>query len=93
MDATSVLTGLFTSGRGVDIALGFIALEFTVLFLRAPNESRSKTAFNLVLALGPGVCLMLALRCALTQAHVVWVAFWLAMSLPLHIADIVRRKL
>lgn len=93
MDVTAVLTDLFMSGRGVDIALGFIVLEFAFLFSRAPKEGRSKTALNLVLALGPGVCLMLAVRCALTQTGAIWVAFWLAMSLPLHIADIARRKL
>lgn len=93
MEAPTILIDLFTSGRAVDIALAFIVLEFGFLFCRAPKADRIKAAFNLLLALGPGVCLMLAVRCALTQAGVVSIAFWLAMSLPLHIADIMRRKL
>ncbi len=93
MDPFSVLESLFTSGLGVDIALGFIVLEFAYLLWRAPPDTRKAQAINLIFALGPGACLMLALRCALTGTGATWVAFWLAMSLPLHIGDIARRKL
>jgi hypothetical protein len=88
----AVLTDLFTSGLGVDIALLFIGLEFVVLMWRGGAGSWPKTAFNLLLALGPGVCLMLALRCALTSAGIMWVILWLTASLPLHIGDVARRK-
>jgi hypothetical protein len=93
MDFVGIVEKLFTSGLGVDIALGFIAFEFAFLLWRAPADGRKTAALNLVLALGPGACLMLALRSALTGSAIVWVAFWLAMSLPLHIADIMRRRL
>jgi hypothetical protein len=93
MDGFVLIEGLFTSGLAVDIALGFIVLEFAFLLWRAPSNRRQSAALNLILALGPGACLMLALRCALTGNAIVWVAFWLAMSLPLHIADIIKRKL
>lgn len=83
--------GLFNSGIVVDIALAVIALEFAILLARAPKEDRKARAVALVLALGPGACLMLALRAALTGGHLVWVAIWLAASLPLHIADLARR--
>jgi hypothetical protein len=97
MEVPALLTDLFKSCRAVDFALAFIVLEFGFLLWRAPKADLIRAAFNLILALGPGACLMLAVRCALTQTGtqtgVVWVAFWLAMSLPLHLADIVRRKL
>lgn len=91
MDA--ILTSLFATGLGVDIALGFIGLEFAYLLLRCPQKLRRNKAVELFLALGPGVCLMLALRCALVGAGPIWVAFWLAASLPLHLADGIKRKL
>ncbi len=83
---------LFSTGLGVDIAIGFIGLEFLVLWSRAHSGDQLKSIFGLVLALGPGVCLMVALRCALTGASVVWIAFWLTASLPLHLGDVLRRK-
>lgn len=92
MEVAALLQSLFTSGLGVDIALVFLGLEFLYLLWAAPPSRRRPVAFNLVLALGPGVCLMIALRCALTQTGLLWVAFWLMLSLPLHIADIVRRR-
>ena len=93
MDVESVLQALFADGRAVDIAIMFIALEFAYLLWRAPQAQRGSFVVNLIFALGPGVCLMLALRCALTDAHVIWIAFWLAASLPLHVGDVMRRKL
>jgi hypothetical protein len=36
---------------------------------------------------------MLALRAALTDAGWQWVAIWLTVSLPLHLADLRHRKL
>jgi hypothetical protein len=93
MQIEAVVQKLFASGLGVDIALGFIVLEFAFLLWRAGRANAKIAGINLILALGPGACLMLALRAALTGASAIWVAFWLAMSLPLHIADIMRRKL
>lgn len=91
MDA--ILTSLFSAGLGVDIAIGFIGLEFGYLLLRCPKTHRRSKVLELFLALAPGVCLMLALRCALTEAGAIWIAIWLAASLPFHIADGIKRKL
>lgn len=89
----SVLTSLFSSSLGVDMALVFIAIEFAYLLIGGGRKARLSKAFELMLALGPGVCIMLALRCALTGTSVIWIALWLTASLPLHLADVVRRKL
>jgi hypothetical protein len=87
-----ILQKLFSSGHVVDVALAFIALEFVVLSLRAVTSARVARMVCLVHALGPGVCLMLALRCALVGAGPLWIALWLAASLPLHIWDVASRR-
>jgi hypothetical protein len=92
MDVANFLQSLFSSGRVVDIALAFMGLEFLYLLWATSPARRGAVAINLMLALGPGACLLLALRCALTQAGFIWVAFWLVLSLPLHLADIVCRR-
>jgi hypothetical protein len=84
---------LFASGLAVNIALAVIGLEFFVLLFRRPAGTRRGGVLELILALGPGVCLMLALRAALTGGGALLVALWLTASLPLHLADIARRKL
>jgi hypothetical protein len=86
------LQKLFSSGHVVDVALAFISLEFVVLSLRAVTSARVARMVSLVHALGPGVCLMLALRCALVGAGPLWIALWLAASLPLHIWDVASRR-
>ena len=81
----------FASGHAVDLVLLVIAGEFAFLSLR---RSRSRAGWlQRALALAPGVCLLLALRVALTGGAWPWVALALAASFPFHIADIVRRRL
>jgi hypothetical protein len=92
MGRASVLDSLFLSGHVVDIALAFIAVEFVVLTLRATKGGRVARITTLVHALGPGVCLMMGLRCALVGAGPLWIAAWLTASLPLHIWDVMSRR-
>jgi hypothetical protein len=87
------LNGIFVSGLAVDLALIVLAIEFSYLALKGKNGTVKSRAFALVLALGPGACLMLALRAALTDAGIIWVALFLALSLPLHVGDLVSRKI
>jgi hypothetical protein len=87
------LVTLITSGHIIDIALGFLALEFAWLLFRGRSTDNKGRVTTLVLALGPGACLMIALRCALTGANPLWLVFWLSASLPLHILDLSRRRL
>lgn len=94
LEATfSFLQAIFVSGLAVDLALIVLAIEFLYLALKGKNGTVKSRTFALVLALGPGACLMLALRAALTDAGIVWVALFLALSLPLHVGDLVRRKI
>lgn len=89
----SPITQFFLSGLAIDVALGVIALEFLVLMALGKSEKIRSLVVTLILALGPGACLMLALRAALTQAGIFWVALFLLLSLPLHLADLARRKI
>lgn len=86
------ITQFFLSGLAIDVALGVIALEFLVLMALRKGKKLRSLVVTLILALGPGACLMLALRASLTQAGIFWVALFLLLSLPLHLADLARRK-
>jgi hypothetical protein len=92
MDIPDTLQKFFSSGHVVDVALAFIALEFVFLSFKPKNGTWFSRITSLLHVLGPGVCLMFALRCALVGAESVWIAFWLATSLPLHIWDVTSRR-
>ncbi len=81
----------FSSGHAVDLVLAVIVAEFVFLSLR-PTPARGPLADRL-LVFAPGVCLLGALRAALTGASWWWVAALLAASFPFHVADILRRRL
>ncbi len=85
---TAALAGFFASGHAVDVVLLVVALEFGVLSVR-----RRGPLLDRVLVLAPGACLLLALRAALTGAGWPWVALALAASFPVHLADLIRRRL
>lgn len=76
----------FASGRVVDLVIVVIALEALWIVLRRRGDVPGK-----LLALVPGVLILLALRAALTGAGWPVIAFWLALSFPVHLADMVRR--
>jgi hypothetical protein len=92
MDVPQLFASLLSTGRIVDIALAFIGVEFFILLLGVPVGQRGARVIALIPALGPGICLMIALRCALVGTAPFWIALWLSASLPLHLWDIKRRK-
>ncbi len=75
------------SGHAIDFILGVIFIEAVALlwFLK------SSTRVSVMLALIPGVCLLLALRAGLTDASPVAILFWLALAFPFHLLDLWRR--
>ena len=81
------MTALFSSGHAVDIVLAIIVVEFVWL------TARGRSAVAVALLLLPAVFMLLALRAALTGLDWYWVAIPLAVSLPLHLADLRHRKL
>jgi hypothetical protein len=87
-----VIDDFFHSGRVADVILLFMAAEFAFLLWRARARRRAVAA-DLLFAIGPGACIVLALRAALTGAGPLWIGAALAASLPLHLADLARRRL
>ena len=85
------MQGFFASGHAVDVVLLVIAMEFAVMSLRSARERGG--GLDRVLALMPGVCMLLALRASLTGAPWPWIAAALAASFPFHLADLARRRL
>lgn len=80
------------SGLAVDLILAVIAVELCVLVVWPGQSGRVRAAVDALFTLGPGACLLLALRAALTGAGWMWVALWLASSFPLHVIDLLRRR-
>ncbi len=81
------------SGHAADLILLFMAAEFIVLSWRGRNRRRPGALADRLFAIGPGVCLVLALRAVMTGSAVVWILAPLAVSLPVHLADLARRRL
>lgn len=78
---------LFASGHAVDIVLAVIAIELAWLVTRG-----GWGIGEALLRLGPGVLMLLALRAALAGLDWRWIALALALSFPVHLADLTRRK-
>lgn len=81
------IPGFFASGHAADLILSVLAIEFAWLVRRGNKP------LDVALALGPAVFIVLALRAALTGADWPLIALPLALSFPIHIADLRRRGL
>jgi hypothetical protein len=81
----------FAQGHAVDLILAVIVAEFVCL--SALRSQVHGVLVSRLLAFAPGICLLLALRAAMTGANWTLVAFFLAASFPVHIADLIRRRL
>ncbi len=80
------MTWLFASGHAVDIVLAVIAVELGWL-----TVGRGWRAADAFCRLAPGALMLLALRAALTDQSWAWIALPLALSFPVHLADLTRR--
>lgn len=81
------MAGLFASGHAVDIVLAVIAAELAALVLLARWR-----LIDALLRLLPGALMLVALRGALTGLGWPWIALPLALSFPVHLADLARRR-
>ena len=77
---------LFASGHAVDIVLAVMIAEFAWL-----SAKRGWPITDALLRLAPGALMLLALRAALTGQAWPWIALPLALSFPVHLADLTRR--
>ena len=72
---------LFASGHAADVILAVMAVEALWLVAR-----------RVLTLLLPGALILLALRAALTGLDWRWIALPLLLSLPVHLADVARRR-
>lgn len=77
---------LFASGHAADIVLAVLAIE--ALWLIA----RKEPPVDVVLMLLPAALMLVGLRAALVGAAWPWIAVPLALSFPVHLADLSRRR-
>lgn len=85
------MQALIESGRIVELMLAFIALEIAILgYLRLKRGMGPRLPAMLV-NIGAGSCIMLALYCAQRDAAWQWIAMWLVLSLLCHVSDLFFR--
>ncbi len=81
-----MIAWLFDQGHAADIILAVLAIEAAWL------KSRGWTLASLLGLLGPAALIVIGLRGAMTDAHWLWIAVPLALSLPLHLFDLSQRR-
>ena len=87
----ALLESLIESGRIVDVMAAFVALEIVALLFYWWRRRRGVPPVPLLLNIGAGGSLMLALRAVLSGAGTLTVACWLLASLVFHVADLAQR--
>ena len=85
------LAQFFSSGRAVDLAIAMTVMEGVVLAVYHRATGRGVAPKQYVLNVLSGLCLMLALRFALTGSAWLWVALALSASGVIHAVDMVSR--
>ena len=86
-----ILETLITTGRIVDIMLAVMALEVVAVTLYRRSRGGGIAFWPLILNIGAGGSLMLALRASLTDAGYLAVSAFLIFALIFHVADQVGR--
>jgi hypothetical protein len=74
------------SGNAVLLMIAIILVEIAVLGFAYKSRSRP-----IIVGLIPGLCLMMALRAAMTGQGAEWIGLWLTASLPAHLIDLYGR--
>jgi len=85
------MPALFSGGRVIDLVLAFVLVEGLVLLSAWRFAGRGLRPREVVSALVPGACLMLALREALSGQSGAVIAAWLFAALVSHLADLALR--
>lgn len=76
----SGLQAFYESGRAVDFVIAVVIAELAIFVIMR--------RWAIVIGLLPGLCLLLALRGAVTGNGWQAVALWVMLSLPAHLADL-----
>ena len=85
------MTELIESGRIADLILLVIVIEAAVVCTLAAVSKMRVPAAGLLLNLGAGAALLLALRAVATEAGWMAVGFWLLVALGAHLGDLFWR--
>ena len=86
-----MLENLIVTGRIVDIMIAFVVVEVVVLLLVHRYTGKGIAPLPLLLNIGAGGSLMLALRAVFAGAAWWLVAACLVASLVFHVADLAQR--
>ncbi len=86
-----MLEELITSGRIVDIMLGFVVLEVAAILIYRRLSGGGIPPSKLLVNIGAGGSLMLALRAVYADAHWTVVAGCLVLALVFHVSDLATR--
>ncbi len=85
------MSELFASGHIVDLIIVFTAIEVTAVVAYRRRTGRGLPSGDLISTLLSGICLMIALRCALTGLWWGWIGLCLGLALVAHLNDLARR--
>ncbi len=82
------MSALFHSGRIIDLLVGLTLLEAAAVVLYRRRVGRGPAPGPFVVNLLAGICMMLALRVALTGGWWGWISLCLLGSLAAHLRDL-----
>jgi hypothetical protein len=85
------LSTAITSGRLVELIVVLMLVEAALLLWWRWRSGGGVPATGSIAMIGAGICLMLALRAALTGAGAGGVAIWLMLALVAHVGDLAAR--
>ena len=85
------MASFFSSGRAVDAVLGFMLIELAALLLIRERGTAVFRPLDVIVSLGAGASLLLALRAALRGSEWRPVALWLLIALGFHVWDLALR--
>ncbi len=85
------MSNIYADGRIIDAILALMLLEAAGFALHHRRTGRGIATADLLPNLAAGVCLLLALRAALTGWSAVWIALALTGALLAHTTDLRRR--
>jgi len=88
MFSMASIEALISSGRIVDIMILFVVIEVALVELSRRTRGRGLGTVPLLVNIGAGGSLMLALRASLVDSGWQWVAVFLVASLVFHVADL-----
>lgn len=77
-----------SDGRWIDLIVALVLIEWLAFAVWHRRTGQGLSGGKLLPNLAAGLCLMLALRSALTDASWLWVALFVALSGAAHVADL-----